>query len=185
MKPMFSIREIDEQARLQFEAACYRVGQGMARKAFKEALNSETGKARTRVRWAVRKQAGVANRVVVKQIRMKPAKERSLQAELYASGRAVSLKEFAHTQGSYGVTAKVWNRSQLFESTFKVSALGGHVFKRRFRTSTKDRLPIAKLWGPIIPREMMKERPVKEFEVSTDDVARIAMEKLQRLMKGG
>lgn len=52
-----------------------------------------------------------------------------------------------------------------------------HVFKR----DGKAKLPISLLWGPAIPKEMMKEKAVNAFNRSTEGVAKRAMHELQRI----
>ena len=48
---------------------------------------------------------------------------------------------------------------RVFPGTFIVQSLGGQVFRRAGRA----RLPIVKLWGPSIPREMLRDQVPKVF----------------------
>lgn len=88
------------------------------------------------------------------------------------------LKYFAARQFRYGVRAKPWNKPQRFKSAFIVQSISGHVFKRE----GKARLPIEMLWGPAIPKEMMKEKTVNAFTRSTDGIASRAVHELSRIM---
>jgi hypothetical protein len=48
------------------------------------------------------------------------------------------------------VSAALWNVRRRFDGAFP--GPGGHAFKR----TTAKRFPIEKLWGPSIPKEMVK-----------------------------
>lgn len=177
---MYSVREVGADARQQFEAACFRVGQGVARKAFARAINHEMARTMTPIKRIVAKQTSAKYRDVNRQIGLLRANGASLKAAIRAVGGAMPLKDFGARQFSYGVSARVWGRRQRFKSAFIVNSLGGHAFTR----STKDRTPIDKMWGPIIPREMMKVEPVSEFDAGSQAVQARAMHELARIMDG-
>ncbi len=70
--------------------------------------------------------------------------------------------------GSLGVRAKPWGRSQRFPGAFIFAGhpksgqpvADGHAF---IRTSSSS-LPIRKLWGPSVPREMERDAVTQEFQ---------------------
>ena len=72
----------------------------------------------------------------------------------------MSLKEFGARQTAKGVSAAPWGKRRVFPHAFIAPTLGGHVFIREGRS----RLPIRKLWGPAIPREMVKDQSKEAFE---------------------
>ena len=69
------------------------------------------------------------------------------------TGRHLALSFFGAKQFSYGVRAKIWGRAQTFRSAFVVKRYGGGVFKR----TGKARFPIEQLWGPSVPKEMLRD----------------------------
>ena len=69
------------------------------------------------------------------------------------TGRHLPLSFFGAKQFSYGVRAKIWGRAQTFRSAFVVKRYGGGVFKR----TGKARFPIEQLWGPSVPKEMLRD----------------------------
>ena len=67
----------------------------------------------------------------------------------------------------------------MFPGTFIVEKLGGQAFRRAGRA----RLPIVKLWGPSMPREMLRDEVPKVFfeEVRTKLPIRLTHE-LRRVL---
>lgn len=84
-----------------------------------------------------------------------------------ARDKAISMKEFAPRQIAAGTKATIWKGERdLYRGAFmgpKPGAifrkLGGHVFAR----VGKARLPIKKLWGSIIPVEMVRDEAEGTF----------------------
>ncbi len=111
------------------------------------------------------------------------ANYQSLEYLILSRGGFISLKEFKSRQLKRGVSAAPWGKRQLFKSTFgpNVGALGGHVFRR----TTAARFPIEKLWGPAIPKEIVKDESRAAFN---ETVARELPPKIEheirRLMQG-
>jgi hypothetical protein len=85
-------------------------------------------------------------RMVVKKI---PAMKGSLEAKIVSRDRYTSLKDFNPRQTKKGVVASPWHKKHLFPHTF--IGPGGHVYKRQKAGGIK------KLFGPAIPKEMIKE----------------------------
>jgi hypothetical protein len=131
-----------------------------SRKAMAMAANHSTAKAQTQVRRAVAKQAGIGFGSVKAATKMFSATAASLTAEIKGTGSHLPLKVFKARQTARGVTAAPWNQRRLFASTFFVGKFGGDVFRR----TGKDRFPIKKLWGPAIPKEMVKGASAAAFQ---------------------
>lgn len=150
---------------------------------YRRALNHTGNKTFTGVKRVLAKQVGVTQTTIVKRgaLRKRPANFSSLEFRISSSGEYMPLKDFKPNQQKKGVKASPWGKRRLFESTFIVDKLGGHVWKR----VGKARLPIEKLYGPSIPKEMVKDASQKEFYriVSTSLRPRVEHE-LRRATKG-
>ena len=172
------LRDLD-RTRVAFEAMVRRVGKGDATTAFRRALNHEGRKSFSAVRRALRRQTGIKMGEINAALRYRGPSGQALRAVITGTGGPVALRQFGARQFSYGVRAKPWGRAQQFRSAFIIGSLGGHVYKR----SGKDRLPIQKLWGPSIPREMLRHETRTTFEQSAQHVAPRAMHELSRLLR--
>ena len=75
--------------------------------------------------------------------------------------------------------AKIWGKAQRFPHAFIVEKYGGDVFHRK----GKARFPIEGMYGPSVPKEMVKDATLEAFEQSTNDVATRAMHELSRILK--
>ena len=124
-------------------------------------LNRAGDKTRTKVIRVLRDQTGAKYGAIKKALKVKRATYGRLEYRIDASGQHLSLKEFGARQGKKGVSAAPWNKRQVFKHTFgpKIKGLGGHVFVR----TTNERVPIEKLWGPAIPKEMVKDESAAAF----------------------
>ena len=60
---------------------------------------------------------------------------------------------FSAKQFTYGVRSRIWGKSQGLRSAFVVKRFGGGVFKR----TDKARAPVEQLWGPSVPKEMLRD----------------------------
>ena len=181
---MFSVREVGEDVRLQFEASVYRLGQGKARSAFSRAMNHETAKARTRINRVLRGQTGIRVGDISRATKFLRAYPNKLQAEINASGDPFPLKYFGARQFKYGVKAKPWNRSRRFPGSFIVRSIDGHVFHRTGGLNSKSgRInAIEKMWGPSLPREIMQPDPLRQFDLGGNIILERAMHELRRIM---
>ena len=89
--------------------------------------------------------------------------------EIIARGVTLSMKEFTPRQDAHGISAKPWGKLRHFEHAF--FGPGGHVFvrahpnqgTRRGPRPVHSQLPIRKLWGPSIPKEMIKDEAEQVF----------------------
>ncbi|MDR9395671.1 MAG: hypothetical protein RI571_15360 [Roseovarius sp.] len=171
------IRDLD-RTRVHFEAAVARVGEQGATRAFNRALNSEGGKVRTQVRRALRKQTGAKARLINRETRGIRSTFSNLTYTIEARGNHLGLSHFSPRQFSYGVRAKPWGRWQRFEGAFLVGALANNAFVREGRA----RLPIRKMFGPAIPKEMVQDATRDAFEAAQPDVLAEATRQIARAL---
>jgi hypothetical protein len=88
----------------------------------------------------------------------------------------LSLKEFGPKQTKKGVSAAPWRKRRVFPHTF--IGPGGHVFERVVVGGKRvGRLPLHKLSGPAIPKEMVKDETEATFFAFTARELPIAIEK--------
>ncbi len=186
---MYRLEFLDQNA-VRFQDAVVRVGDAKtAHGAFRRAINHTGAKARTRTVRALAKQMGLKQSVVRTRIEERKANYERLEYVLKGSGEPLSLKEFGAKQFAYGVRAKPWGRSQRFEGVFIMAGsrnsgrpvAGGHVFKR---TNGSASLPIEKLYGPSIPREMVQGASAIAFSEVTKDLGTRIQHELGRLTGG-
>ena len=172
------IRDLD-LTRVHFEAALQRLGEQAATRAFNRALNSEGNKVRTQVRRALRKQTGAKAALVNRETRTIRSSFSNLTYTIEARGDYLGLSHFSPRQFGYGVRAKPWGRWQRFDSAFLVGSLAGNAFVRE----GKARLPIKKMFGPAIPKEMLQDATRDAFEAAQPDVLAEATRQIQRLLE--
>lgn len=153
-----------------------------AKRAFAIGLNRTISKVNTQTKRAVASQMGVTQSNVVKHggWRVVKAHGGSLEARVTSSGAHLPLKDFRPAQGPKGVRASPWNTRRLFGGTFlnagkraangigpvgKAKA-GGHVFRRnsKFNKVSKRNNAIEILWGPAVPKEMVRDESKAAFE---------------------
>lgn len=142
-----------DDVRIRFEAACLRMGEGEARRAFSMALNKEGRKSFTLLRRSLAQQSSIPRSAVNAATRFTSATRATMSTVTVGSGRHLPLSFFGAKQFSYGVRAKIWGKAQSFRSAFVVKRYGGGVFKR----AAKSRFPIEQLWGPSVPQEMLRD----------------------------
>ncbi len=103
------------------------------------------------------------------------------QYEIIARDVTLSLKEFGPRQTGQGVSAAPWGRRIVFKHTF--IGPNGHVFKNIHKMNAKSgrRNAIEKLYGPNIPKEMVKDQAEATFyRVSRDLLGDAIAKWLQR-----
>ncbi len=151
---------VDGNGHFMLHNAMLALGRDKANHAWRRAINHTAAKSRTQVIRNVAKQAGVTQSLIRKRraIYLRRANYSDLQAFIIAEGSHMSLKDFKPTQMKAGVKASPWGNRRLFKSSFIVDKLGSHVFVR----TSKKRLPIEKMYGPAIPKEMMKPDVTKQ-----------------------
>jgi hypothetical protein len=163
---------------------------GKAHAAFARAVNHTTDKVKTEVVRTLVKQTSAPRFLVVSQLRVFRASTKmgnALEARIDGTGSELSLRYFGARQFGKGTRARVWGKSRMFPGAFMgpkpgavASKLRGHVFHR-----TGDaRLPIEMMFGPSIPKEMVKDETEAVFQnrVGVWLPARVDHE-LRRLLK--
>jgi hypothetical protein len=164
------VRFLDaDDVRIRFEAACNRLGEGEARRAFSMALNKEGRKSFTQLRRALSQQSSIPRGAVNAATRFKSSTRATMSTVTSGTGRHLPLSFFGAKQFSYGVRAKIWGKAQSFRSAFVVKRYGGGVFKR----TGKARFPIEQLWGPSVPKEMLRD---EAYAAWTDQHPRVLKE---------
>jgi hypothetical protein len=137
-----------------------------------KALDEVGNKTKTQTMRAVAAQAGVKYGAVKGVVSSRQAMGAgSGQYEIIARGATLSLKEFAPRQTAKGVSAAPWGKRRVFPHTF--IGPGGHIFARK----GKSRLPIHKLFGPAIPKEMVKDEAERTFYRVSGELLGPAVEK--------
>ncbi len=169
-----------DDVRIRFETACARIGEGEARRAFSMALNKEGRKSFTQLRRSLAQQSSIPRGAIIAATRFQSATRNTMATVTSGSGRHLPLSFFGAKQFSYGVRAKIWGRAQTFRSAFVVERYGGGVFKR----TGKARFPIEQLWGPSVPKEMLRD---EAYSAWTDQHPRVLTEasRLITLMLNG
>jgi hypothetical protein len=142
-----------DHVRIRFEAACARIGEGEARRAFSMALNKEGRKSFTQLRRSLAQQSSIPRGAVNAATRLQSATRNTMATVTSGTGRHLPLSFFGAKQFSFGVRAKIWGKAQSFRSAFVVKRFGGGAFKR----TDKARFPIEQLWGPSVPKEMLRD----------------------------
>ena len=172
------IKDLD-QTRIRYQAMVQQVGEGAAALAFSRALNHEGRKTFTAVKRSLRKQTDIPPFMITASMAFKSSSQRNLRTIISGSGKELPLRLFKPSQFSYGVRAKVWGKHQTYRSAFIVAKYGGNVFHR----TSKKRFPIQKMFGPSIPKEMVKDETLETFEQSGNAVMDRAMHELSRILK--
>lgn len=134
------------------------------------------------------KQTSAPRKIVVASLRKRKASAGGvLEGAVEARGKELSLKLFKPKQFKAGTKATVWGKRQMFPGAFMgprpgvvAGALGGHVWVR----TSKARTPIKKLFGPSIPKEMIKDETAAQFQaIAPPILARRVEHELGRLLK--
>jgi len=96
------------------------------------------------------------------------------------------LSEFSARQRKDGVSAAPWGTRRVFKQAFIATSLSGHVFVRETHGGLRvGRLPIRELFGPAIPRELLKDAVKVAFETTVAAELPIAAEReLGALLSG-
>jgi hypothetical protein len=170
-----STKDFDRLAAV-FEKAGKNVKPALAR-----AINHTGDKARTQVVRALVKQTGAKYGVIRRALTTRLASPGGLIYRIIGKGGFMSLREFAARQTAKGVSAAPWGKRRVFPHTFIAQSLGGHVFERR----GKARLPIRKLWGPAVPRELVKDQSKIAFETTvTAELSRRIEHEVSAILRG-
>ena len=133
------------------------------------ALNHTVAKARTAVGRELASVTGLSYGKASAEVKQYSASPGRPEAELKATGGYHKLSEFGARQSSAGVTASPWGVRRTFPHTFIIAKFGGGVFARKpgnLGGSLQGRFPIRQLYGPAIPKEMMKDPTVRVWDAT-------------------
>ncbi|MGE8942686.1 hypothetical protein ACO2I3_12295 [Leptospira interrogans] len=144
--------------------------------ALRRALNHTGNATFTIVKRTLAKQVGTTQAAVVKYglVKTTRASNAALEYRITARGGPIPLKYFGANQTKKGVSARPWGNRKLYRTAFIVDSMGGHAFWRQ----GKERLPIERIAGPNVPKEMVKDATAMAFyrTVSTRLPTRVAHE---------
>lgn len=176
-------RDLDQQ-RVRYQAMVHRVGGQAASLAFARAMNHEGRKGHTAVKKTLRKETSIKIAHINKAVSFHTASPKTLKTVIKGYGSEIPLRYFGAKQFKYGVRARVWGKNQRFLGAFVVASKGGTVFKniRTWNSKSKRNNQIEKLFGPSIPKEMMRDAIVNAFMGTTSNVADRAMHELSRIL---
>lgn len=146
-----------------FTAAAQNLSSDKMRSAARMALNDTGRKVNTQVKRELAGQTGLRGGVVQKSLRNVPASNARLEYTIVGTGKHFGLTDFGARQTKAGVSAAPWGTRRIFKRTFFVKRLGNQVFVRK----GQPRFPIKKLFGPAIPREMVRGEVARVFEVTS------------------
>lgn len=156
-------------ADFQAFSALFRQVGNQAPHAIRRAINWTGDKARTQVVRQLAKQTGAKYGAVRRATLTKRANYGNLAYRIIAFGGFLSLKEFGARQRRDGVSAAPWGKRTVFRHAFISSAMGGHVFVRELVAGKRvGRLPVRQLWGPAIPREMLRGETKEAFSKTVE-----------------
>lgn len=142
----------------------------------RRALNHTGDKTFTTVKRTLARVIGTSQGVLMRYGRVRNVRANNARLEylIVSNGGPIPLKHFAAYQTRKGVSAAPWRNRKIYRGAFIVGSLGGHVF---WRTSLK-RLPIERVAGPNVPKEMVKDTTAAAFQatVAANLPARVAHE---------
>lgn len=136
-------------------------------------LNEGGDKVRTRVQRELKEQTGVkayssitsrisTMRAFPEAARQEGVGQRAMAYQIVAHGKGIPIAEFPVSVTSKGVDAKTWGVDHLFKRSFQQKKKGG---LRARLTSSHE--PIRALYGPALPKELLKGAVVDVFRAAT------------------
>ena len=172
--------ENNDNVRLNFEAACTRLGEGFAKSLYSKVLNTKGRKAHTAVKRALAIQTSIKPSLINGQTRFSGARSNSLITQIIGTGRAVPLRMFGPSQGPVGVSATVWGKTHTVPHTFIIAQYGGGVYKR----VGARRGPVEQLYGPAIPVELIKDASLEAFNAVGEEIMPEVIRLTQLMLDG-
>ena len=117
-------------------------------------INDIGDAAYTQVVRAIAAESSMPQNRVRKVLQKKKAYLERPQYEIRARDEYTSLKDFRPVQTKAGLRVKVWGKIRTYRGKNVAPFIGpgGHVYKR----ISRHRLPIEKLWGPAVPKELIR-----------------------------
>lgn len=167
------------------------LGEQRAKQVIARGLNRAGNPALTAVRRALVKRTSAPLALVKKQVYARKAwagdegGAGKLQFEIVAFGRPIPLRDFKPVEFKFGVRAKVWGRFQRFDGAFMRGGLwpnrvGLNLGDKVFVRETNRRLPIKQVFGPSLPKELIKPEIVKVFTARADTLGDAIAHELDR-----
>lgn len=178
--PSVVIEEADN-TRIMFEATVTRVGGGLAKRVFSMAMNKVGRKNFTHVKKALVKQTSIPPRVVNRNTKFWNASVGKLETRIDGRREYLGLSYFKPKQMALGTAVHVWGKGIIYPHSFLVKKLSNNVFKR----TGKSRLPIEKMFGPSIHKELMQDQSLSTWEQQLPEIAKEADRLLGVIMSGG
>lgn len=146
----------DAMSRLKVALSVY--SQEVQQRALYNAINKLGSKLLTAVRRDVRDETGAKYGRVMKAIKADRAHPNRLTYRIVASDKAMKVSDFARslTPGKKNPSAAPWNKSRRFNGAFVIRFKSGatEIVKRIGKHNKGGK--IKTLWGPIIPKEMIR-----------------------------
>jgi len=130
--------------------------------AARRALNHIGDKGRTLVKRALADQIQAPQYAIMKygKVRAIRATYARLEYAIVSTGGPIPLKHFKPNQTAKGVSAAPWGRRRVYTHSFMhKNAMNGHVVWR----VGKARLPIQRVAGPNVPKELVKDKSAAAF----------------------
>ena len=159
----------------QFAAAVAKLGDGRVAQVAREGLQEGGDKVRTQVRRALKVQTNVKRYgVIVANVPGRLAGP--LQYIISASGKGLPIQEFPYSVPG-PVEASPWAVSRTFKRSFRQRYKGG----LRARLSSK-RFPIRSLYGPSLPKELIKDQSAAAFFKGSSEVLQAIEKRVARIM---
>jgi hypothetical protein len=135
----------------------------------RRAISRTQTSARTEISKGVREELALKSRDVKDSISIKrPGRDDKPTGNVRIKAKPIALKRYGARTTRKGVTVKVKKSRgrSVVEGGFIVESLGGHVFIRK----GKARLPISKLWGPSVVKQV--EQDPERYQDFIDDTYR-------------
>jgi hypothetical protein len=177
--PAIVFQDADD-LRIKFEATCYRVGGGLAKRVFSMAMNKVGRKTFTNVKTALRAQTSIPAGVVNKNTKFFTAHPGKLETRIDGRREYLGLSHFKPKQMAHGAAVHVWGKGIIYPHSFVVKSLSNNVFHRK----GKSRLPIEKMYGPSIHKELMQDMALDTWERGNAHIAQEAQRVLGVIMSG-
>lgn len=145
--------------------ACEKLSSTQKNNVLRRAVNHTLDKVHTAVLRTLADQIGAPQNVIRRygKITKIKANNATLTGIIRCAGGPIPLKHFRAYQTRKGVSAAPWKNRKVYRSAFIVPSLGGHAF---WRTSHK-RLPIERIAGPNVPKEIVKDASAAAFHAVT------------------
>lgn len=188
-----SIRmEFRDRVMAKFANQLKSLGGKEGHRALARAVNHTGKKAHTAVRTALAAQTSIKkkhihNAVKTKQVR--PGKvDAALEYTITGSGKELPLKFFGPSQIKKGISVKVWGQRRHLGGGFMgprpgllAQRLGGHAWHRM----GAGRMPIQKMYGPSISKELVKDQSAAAFENASAGLVDRVGHEINWLLTGG